>query len=268
MALPPPSESTAALVTGASSGIGAALARELAGRGYATILSARREDQLRALAGEISADHGTRSEVVVADLATDAGLKKLTDAVDGLGLNVEILINNAGFGGFGQAHETSPERQSRMVRLNCETLVHLQALYTAKMAERGRGAVLNLASTASFQPLPGSATYAASKAFVLSLSEATHAELSTAGVTVTALCPGPVHTEFGEVAGAGSAEERLPEPFWLDADEVASQAIAGMGKGKRVIVPGLLNRAGALGGHHMPRALMLPIMGRAARRIF
>jgi hypothetical protein len=268
MALPPPSESSAALITGASSGIGAAFARELAGHGHAAILVARREDALRELAAELERDHGTRAEVVTADLSSSQGRDAMVAAVKALELDVEILINNAGFGGFGAVHEMDAERQAEMVRLNCETLTYLQALYTPAMAERGRGAVLNLGSTASFQPLPGSATYAATKAFVLSLSEATHAELRPAGVTVTALCPGPVHTEFGKVAGAGSAEGRLPEPFWLEADAVARQAIDGLDKGKRVIVPGIFNRAGAIGGQHAPRAMILPVIGRAARRVF
>jgi uncharacterized protein len=268
MALPPPSDSSAALVTGASSGIGASLARELAGRGHTTILVARREDALHQLANELSAEHGTHSEVITADLSSEEGRTNLAAAVDGLGLDVEILVNNAGFGGFGAAHETDADRQAQMVSLNCVTLTYLQALYTPAMAERGRGAVLNLGSTASFQPLPGSATYAATKAFVLSFSEATHAELRPHGVTVTALCPGPVKTEFGRVAGAGSAEERLPQPFWLEADAVARQAVNAMDKGKRVVVPGILNRAGALGGQHAPRSVILPVIGRAARRVF
>jgi len=268
MALPPPSESSAALVTGASSGIGAACARELARRGHATILVARREDALHELAAKLVADYGTRVEVIAADLSDAQGRNEMVAGVDALGLDIEILINNAGFGGFGSVHESDPERQAQMVRLNCETLAYLQARYTPAMVERGRGAVLNVGSTASFQPLPGSATYAATKAFVLSFSEATHAEMRPDGVTVTALCPGPVRTEFGQVAGAGTAEERLPGPFWLEADGVAKQAIDGLAKGKRVIVPGILNRAGALGGQHAPRSVILPVIGRASRRVF
>ncbi len=268
MALPPPSDSSAALITGASSGIGEAFARELARRGHSTILVARREEALRNLADELSREHGTRAEVIAADLANDEGRSELVAAVETLGIDIEILVNNAGFGGFGAVHESDAERQAEMVSLNCETLTYLQALYTPAMAERGRGAVLNVGSTASFQPLPGSATYAATKAFVLSFSEATHAELRPAGVTVTALCPGPVHTDFGQIAGAGSAESRLPEPFWLEADAVARQAVDGMAKGKRVIVPGIFNRAGAIGGQHAPRSVILPVIGRAARRVF
>jgi len=268
MALPPPSESSTALITGASSGIGAAIARELAGRGYGAVLVARREDRLRKLADELAGAHGVRMDTIAADLATEDGRDHVLSRLGELELEVEILINNAGFGGFGTVHETAPERQAQMVRLNCETLVYFQARLTPAMADRGRGAVLNVGSTASFQPLPGSATYAATKAFVLSLSDATHAELGPAGVTVTALCPGPVRTEFGQIAGAGSAEEMLPEPFWMSAGQVAKLAVGGLAKGKRVVVPGIFNRAGAIGGQHVPRSLMLPVVGRAFRRVF
>jgi hypothetical protein len=149
-----------------------------------------------------------------------------------------------------------------MVRLNCEALLDLQARYAPAMAERGRGAILNVASTAAFQPMPGTATYAASKAFVLSLSEATHSELKGKGVTVTALCPGPVKTEFAEVAGIGGAEEQLPDLFWASPEEVAKAAVEGLEGGKRVVIPGVLNRAGAIGGQHAPRALALPLVKR------
>jgi short-subunit dehydrogenase len=149
-----------------------------------------------------------------------------------------------------------------MVRLNCEALMDLQARYSAGMVERGRGAILNVASTAAFQPMPGSATYAASKSFVLSLSEATFSEVKGKGVTVTALCPGPVKTEFMEVAGIDGAEEQLPDLFWSTPEGVAKAAIAGLEKGKRVVVPGVFNRATAMGGQHTPRALSLPLVKR------
>jgi short-subunit dehydrogenase len=133
------------------------------------------------------------------------------------------------------------------------------------MATRGRGAVLNVASTAAFQPLPTNATYAATKAFVLHLSEAAHAELRGSGVSVCALCPGPVRTEFMQAAeGLEGAEEQLPGVFWMAADAVARQAIDGLEKGKRVVIPGFMNRAGAITGQHAPRALFLP----AAKRLW
>jgi short-subunit dehydrogenase len=152
-----------------------------------------------------------------------------------------------------------------MVELNCVALLDLQALYLPQMVDRGRGAVINIASTAAFQPLPGSATYAATKAFVLSLSEAVHEELKGTGVTLTAVCPGPVKTEFAEAAGLGGAEE-VPGMLWSSAESVAKAAVDAADDGKRAIVPGLLNRAGALTGQHAPRMLALPIAKRIWRR--
>ena len=262
MALPPASESATALVTGASSGIGAEIARGLAARGHGLTLVARREPRLRELAGELSDAHGVRVEVIGADLGEAAERDRLAAEIEALGLTVEILVNNAGFGDSGRLNQVDRERTLEMVRLNCEALVDLQARYTPGMAERRRGAVLNVASTAAFQPMPGTATYAATKAFVLSLSEATHAELGGAGVTVTALCPGPVKTEFADVAGVGKAEERLPDVFWTPVEEVARLAVEGLEKGRRVVVPGLLNRAGAMTAQHTPRRLVLPLVKR------
>jgi len=262
MALPPPSDSSTALVTGASSGIGAEIARQLAARGYRVTLVARREDRLRELAGEFADEHALRAEVIAADLGDEAGRDLMAAEIEKLGLAVEILVNNAGFGDSGPVIKAERTRLDAMVRLNCETLVDLQARYTPAMVERGRGAVINVASTASFQPIPGTATYAASKAFVLSFSEATHSELRGKGVSVTALCPGPVKTEFVDVAGVGGAEEKLPDMFWTDVTDVARQAIDGADGGKRVVVPGLMNRAGALSGQHSPRAVILPLAKR------
>jgi uncharacterized protein len=155
-----------------------------------------------------------------------------------------------------------------MVRLNCEAVLDLQLRYSPAMVARGRGAILNLASTAAFQPLPGSACYAATKAFVLSLSEATHTELGRRGVTVTALCPGPVRTEFVDIAGAAEAGGQLPAPFWTSVEQVARDAVVALERGKRVVTPGLLNRAGAVGGQHAPRALALPLINRVRRLAF
>jgi hypothetical protein len=134
------------------------------------------------------------------------------------------------------------------------------------MAERGRGAVINIASTAAFQPIPGTATYAATKAFVLALSEATSSELAGRGVSVTAVCPGPVKTEFAEAAGLGDVNAKLPGFIWTDVGHVARDAVEGAEKGSRVVVPGLMNRAGALLGQHSPRTLVLPLAKQAWRQ--
>ncbi|HEY8466926.1 MAG TPA: SDR family oxidoreductase [Solirubrobacterales bacterium] len=264
MPLPPPASDGAALVTGASSGIGAEIARLLAARGHNLVLVARRAERLRALADELSGAHGVRAEPLPADLQDPAARARLADDVGELGLVVEVLVNNAGFGGSGSLHRTDPARVAEMVRLNCEAVVELQARLSPGMVERRRGAIINLASAAAFQPMPGNAAYAATKAFVLSLSEATHAELAPHGVTVTAVCPGPVRTEFVEAAGI-KVGERVPEFIWTDVEAVARAAVEGAEKGKRVVVPGMLYRVGALAGHYTPRALALPIVGRVWR---
>ena len=266
MALPPPADSSTALITGASAGIGAEVARELASRGHGVTLVARRERRLRELADELARVHEVRAEVVVCDLADPDARDALAAEIDTLGLEVEILVNDAGFGGFGSFTEQGRERQLEMVRLNVEAVVDLMGRYVPLMEGRGRGAVINVASTAAFQPLPDNATYAASKAFVLSLSEAVHLELKGRGVTLTTLCPGPVRTEFPEVAGIGAAEERTPGFVWMSPAEVAEHAVNGVEKGRRVVVPGMLNQATAVAGQHSPRIFLLPLAQRIWRR--
>ena len=266
MALPEPAESSTALITGASAGIGEAVARELAERGHGVTLVARREDRLRSLAGELSDRFGVRAEAIGVDLGSASARAGLASRLDELGLQVEVLVNNAGFGGGKDFADTDKELLTSMVELNCLALRDLQGTYLPQMVDRGRGAVINIASTASFQPLPGSATYAATKAFVLSLSEAVHEELKGTGVTLTAVCPGPVKTEFMGVAGLDAAEDQLPGVFWLSAESVAKSAVEAAEDGKRAIVPGLLNRAGAITGQHTPRMLALPFAKRIWRR--
>jgi short-subunit dehydrogenase len=266
VALPEPDKSSTALITGASAGIGEATARELAARGHGVTLVARREDRLRSLADELSERFDIRAEAIGADLGSATARADMLRRIDELGLEVEVLVNNAGFGGGEDFVDTDRERLMSMVELNCMALLDLQAAYLPRMVERGRGAVINIASTAAFQPLPGTATYAATKAFVLSLSEAVHEELKGTGVTLTAVCPGPVKTEFMDVAGLTAAEDQLPGVFWLSAESVAKAAVEAAEDGKRAIVPGLLNRAGAITGQHAPRMLALPFAKRIWRR--
>lgn len=265
MALPEPNDSSTALVTGASSGIGEEIARQLAARGHGVTLVARREDRLKALAEELYDSHGIRAEYLAADLGSDSGRDAMLAKVEALGLDVEILVNNAGFGGSGPVHRSDPARLASMVALNCEALVFLQASLSSAMADRGRGAIINIASTASFQPIPFTATYAATKSFVLSLSEATHNELGAKGVSVTAVCPGPVKTEFVEQAGMSGASDKVPGFIWTDVEQVAREAVEGAEKGSRVVVPGLINRAGTVLGQHTPRSVVLPLAKRAWR---
>jgi uncharacterized protein len=262
VSLPPPASSSTALVTGASSGIGAEIARELSRRGHNLVLVARRADRLAELAAELGRCSGIRAETIAADLGDADERDRLAAEVASHELAVEVLVNCAGFGSTGDVHRDDREALLAMVRLNCEALLDLQARYSPGMAERGRGAIINLASTAAFQPMPANAAYAASKAFVLSLGEATHAELSHAGVTVTVVCPGPVKTEFADVAGIANSEDRVPGFVWTPVEDVARAAIEGAERGRRVVVPGLLNRAGAISGQHAPRALALPLVKR------
>jgi uncharacterized protein len=258
--LPQASVSSAALVTGASSGIGAAVATELASRGYPLILVARREERLRTLATELSSEHGTDAEVITADLGEESERARLEDEVRDRGRSVEVLVNNAGFGHQADFARSPSERMVEMVRVNVEAVVDLTSRFLASMVERGRGSVINVASTAAFQPMPGSAVYAASKSFVLSFSEAIRTELRGTGVTVTAVCPGPVRTEFGEQGGFGGADERIPAALWLSAEKVARDALAAVERGDRVSVPGPHNRIAALWGQHLPRSILLPLV--------
>ena len=260
MALPNPHPSRAALVTGASSGIGEAIARRLAERGHGVILVARRTDALRALADELRSRHGVRAEPLACDLTDPADRDRLATEVDGLGLEVSILVNNAGFGVYAPFCESAREREIAQVRINTEAVVDLTARHLPTMVERGEGAVLVTASTAAFQPLPGNAGYAASKAFALSLADALHREAGPSGVTVTALCPGPVETGFQDASDAHDFASTLPKLLWRTADQVAEAAIRGLEKGRRVVVPGTPNRMLAAVGRFSPRPVVLRVM--------
>jgi short-subunit dehydrogenase len=265
--LPEPSVSSTALVTGASSGIGAAIARELASRGYAVALAARREERLRSLATELTTEHGVSTEAISCDVADPAERERLADELRTRGRSVEVLVNNAGFGHQADFARSPRERMTEMIRVNVEAVVDLTSLFLTGMVQRGRGSVINVASTAAFQPLPGSAVYAASKAFVLSFSEAVRTELRGSGVSVTALCPGPVKTEFTDVAGVPGVEDRTPAAAWMTAEEIAKHALDGAARDKRVVVPGAINRATALAGQHSPRAVALPLISRIWRNL-
>jgi uncharacterized protein len=262
VALPPAGDGVTCLITGASSGIGAELARGLADRGLGVTLVARREERLRELATELESAHGVRAEVVTADVSTERGRDRLFAAVAELGLAVEVLVNNAGFGSGGRFAKLDAKKEVSMVRTNCEAVVALTRHYLPELQRRGRGAVLNIASLIAFQPVPFQATYGATKAFVLSFTDALHEEMRGTGVTVTAVCPGPVRTEFGEAGGFGGADERIPGPLWLDAEKVARDALAAVDRGDRVTVPGPHNQIAALWGQHLPRFVLLPLVRR------
>lgn len=262
MALPPPSESSTCIVTGASSGIGAEIARELAARGLNVTLVARREDRLRSLAEELGREHGVRAETVAADIASDEGRVGLFEEIDSRGRDVDVLVNNAGFGSAGRFQSLDGDKETLMVRTNCEAVVALCARYVPPMVDRGRGAVLNVGSIAAYQPLPYQATYSATKAFVLTFSEALSADLHGTGVQVTALCPGPVPTEFEEKAGIGDDWEGIPGFVLTSPEHNAAAAVSGMEKGRRVVVPGPLNQVTSVAGHYTPRSVVLGLVRR------
>jgi len=262
VALPEPAADSTCLITGASAGIGAELARGLAGHGHGVTLVARRQERLRDLAAEIADGHDVRAEVVTADVSDAKGRRRLIAAVEERGLTVEVLVNNAGFGSGGRFTRLDAEKETEMVRTNCEAVVALTRHYLPQMADRGQGAVLNLASLIAFQPVPFQATYGASKAFVLSFTDALHEEMRGTGVTVTAACPGPVRTEFGEAGGFGGADERIPDALWLDAGRVARDALRALERGDRITVPGPHNQIAALWGQHLPRSVLLPLVRR------
>jgi hypothetical protein len=264
MALPSPAADRTCLVTGASSGIGAELARQLAGRGLGVTLVARREDRLRALADELHAAHGVRAETLSADLSDIDARGALPGRLAELGLTADVVVNNAGLSTTGAVHRSDPDREVAMLRTDVEAVAHLCSLFLPGMVERGRGAVLNVASTAAFQPLPGQAAYGGAKAFVLAYSQAIAIELRGTGVTMTVLCPGPVETEFAATAGfdAAEAEASLPKIMWIPAADVAKAAVDGMVKGRTVVIPGAANRIGAFSGRFLPRRVLLPILAK------
>ncbi|HEX7300451.1 MAG TPA: SDR family oxidoreductase [Solirubrobacteraceae bacterium] len=263
MSLPAPSLDTTVLVTGASSGIGTELARQLAALGHDLVLVARREDRLEALADEVRRQHGVTALVKPTDLSKAAPRKRLIDAVRDSGRTVVGLCNDAGFGTYGRLHELDPRRETEMLAVNAVAVHELTMAFVPAMVERGEGAILNVASIAAFQPLPNMATYAATKAFVQSFSEALHGELTGTGVSCTTLAPGPSPTEFGRVSGSNGNESVLPGVS-LAPEEIAAAAIRGMLRGRRSVIPGAASKALAAGGRFAPRSVLLPAALRAA----
>jgi short-subunit dehydrogenase len=243
-----------ALVTGASSGIGEAIARRLAERKVPLILAARSGGALEALQTDWTARHGVPVEVVPVDLSEPDGPRRLFDATEGAGRRVDLLVNNAGFGLNGAESDLPLERTAAMIRLNVVATAEMTHRFLVAMKARRRGAILNVASTAAFVSAPWFATYSATKAFVLSLSEALHEEAARDGITVTCLCPGYTRTAFQEVAGMKAADET---PFFpvLSADDVAKAGLAALEKGKALVVPHLLDRLWIASLRLVPRGI-------------
>lgn len=248
-----------ALVTGASMGIGEAFARALAGRGMNLVLCARSADRLRSLADELAAEHGVRTHVVAADLARPgAPADAWARASDGR--DIHLLVNNAGFGLHGRFEALPRDRQSEMVALNCTAVLELAHLALGAMRPRGEGGIVNVASVVAFQPVPWMAAYAATKAFVLSLSQALAEENRGSGVRVVCVSPGPTPSGFQATAGT-TVHPR--QPGWLPPRAVADAALAALDAGRTRVAPGGANRLATVFGRLLP----LGVTTRIARRI-
>jgi len=245
---------TWALVTGASSGIGVALARELAAGGTHLVLTARRKDRLDELAKELTTNHRVMTEVFTADLADSHSPEKIYDFTKQKGLEINLLINNAGFGQYGEFPSIEKQRLLDMVQVNCAAVVHLTRLYLPEMVARRRGDVLILASTASFQAVPYISTYAATKAFDLLFAEGLAEEMKSFGIRVCALCPGSTESEFHVVSGQKKFKRRAEA-----AEKVAHQGLKALAAGKSYVISGLGNYLGAHGQRLVPRRLVTRI---------
>jgi hypothetical protein len=250
-----------ALVTGASSGIGAAFARLLAARNHDLVIVARRQDRLEQISKELDAQHGAAVEVIVADLSTPDGLATVEARLRDDDRPIDLLVNNAGFGTAGTFASLDVDREEEMVRLNALAVVRLTHAALGGMLARGRGGILNVSSTAGFQPMPGWSTYAATKAFVSRFTEGIAAECHGTGVAVTALCPGFTRTEFQDQAEFG--DEVVPKFLWQSPEEVAAAGIAALERGRVYAVPGWAYRTLEVATGVLPKTAI-----RTAARLF
>lgn len=248
------------LITGASSGFGEDFARQLAARGAHLILSARSEAKLRALGEELSSKHGVEHRVVTKDLAVAGGAESLADDVLALGVAVDHVINNAGFGIGGPFSELGATRAAEMLRLNCEALTVLTAKLLPPMMARGRGGFLQVASVAGFQPTPYMSVYGASKAYVVNFTVGLAEELRGTGVRMSALCPGPVPTGFQAAAGIEIAPQQRASV--LSSEETVRRGIEAYVANKTVFVPGAVNVLGGIAAKFLPRALVARAAGQ------
>lgn len=260
MALPTPSPVATAVVTGASSGIGADIARELAARGHGVTLVARREDRLRELADELA--QGVRVEVIACDVADATARAGLLDEVERRGLTTDILVNNAGVGTIGSVTTTRVADEIAQVRVNVEAVIDLTTRAVQQMVPRGRGAILNVGSTAGYHPFPGQAGYAATKAFVKTYTEGVRGELAGTGVTVALLCPGPVRTEFLKNAGMDERKfaDAFPKFMWMPSREVARAGVDALEHDRGTVIAGLPSQLSTRLFQFMPRRLLLPLL--------
>ena len=252
-----------ALITGASSGIGIEVARELAARGYDLVVTARREDRLLALKKELEAAGRTRVEVLAEDLGAPGGAEALIQRVEALGWPISFLVNNAGFGVHGDFLDHKAERINQMLQLNVAALTTLTWHFGRAMRTRGQGRVLQVSSVGAYQPTPCYAPYAATKAYILFLSEALNNELRGTGVTITTLCPGLTKTEFQEVAVHTVSAGIMMTA--MTAQEVARIGVRGALRGRTVVTPGIINKIAALSAKLLPRSWSTAIAGMTMR---
>jgi short-subunit dehydrogenase len=261
---PAPIPGHLAVVTGATSGIGWSLARQLAGAGHDLLLVARSEDELRDRAAELRGSRPVSVEYEARDLADTGALAAFCDRLTTL--PVSVLCANAGQGTFGRYVETPPDHLHDLVALNCVGTHDIVRAVLPGMIQRGAGRVLIIGSTAGNQPVPGSATYAATKAFANSLAESLHQETRGTGVTVTLVVPGPVQSEFAERAGVADAASAIPGPLWVSAEQVAAVGLSGLARGRRRVAPGIVGTVLDIGGLVTPRAVLLPLVDAAVSR--
>jgi len=248
-----------ALITGASAGLGTHFALALAKEGHDLILVARREDRLRQLARLVREKQGVDAHVLAVDMVKKNAVSRLIETVSRQGLTVDMVINNAGFGLRGTFAEMDRARQARMIDLNCRAVMELSHAFLPEMIAARSGAILNVASTAAFQPGPWMAVYYATKAFVLSFSEALHEEVKSHGVHVSALCPGPTRTEFAEIADMSDSE--LFKRFSSAPEQVVADGLAALKANRAVAVSGFANRLAAGSIRFVPRGLARRIAG-------
>lgn len=253
-----------ALVTGASSGIGAAIARKLAARGTKLILVARSEERLVEVARGIHTDFGTDVQILISDLSDPASASTIADIIAQEGWFISTLVNNAGFGAAGEFIESSQEQEIAMINVNVSTLVALTHAFLPDMIERRRGKILNIASTAGFQPIPYLSSYAASKAFVKNFSLGLAHEVRSHGVQVCVCCPGPTRTSFFDTAKMDKSQINIP---MMDADEVAEQALAALDSGRPLVVPGAMNKVSAFITRLLPTSLIVEVGGSLFKKI-
>lgn len=259
MALPAPQASTTVLVTGASSGIGSGLARELAARGHNVTLVARRRNRLTELAKELRAAHGVKVDIERCDLVDEAARAELVERVLAGRRRVVGVCNNAGDWTMGPVAEADVDAELAIVQLNAVAVHELTVRLLPTLVEANEGAIINVASINGFQPLPNNATYAASKAFVISLSEALHAELAGTGVSCTVVNPGPTRTEVFDRDGTPQFDVTGLGLIWQESDDVAREAVDAMEDGRRTLTPGVTNQLAELVGRFTPRTVLLPV---------